>query len=116
MEKKIKFANKLFAILIMSLFLMFASAGTIHGQTVMHNGLSFIAIPKEHKSQPQKTPLTYTDTKGVTYEVYVSNPIGGKYFIYKTSKKGNVYKYYFPKKVQFEMDKEYSLYKNKNTK
>lgn len=59
MERKIKFANKLFAILLMSLFLLFASAGTIHGQTVMHNGLSFTAIPKEHKSQPQNTSNIY---------------------------------------------------------
>lgn len=70
---------------------MLLIAAPAAGQTVTKdaNG-NYVAVKRAETAT--KTGNTYTDAKGVVYEVYRSAK--GKLFYYRTSKAGNVYKAY----------------------
>ena len=76
------------ALLMAVLLLMAAPAA---GQTVKQdaNG-NYVSVKRAETAT--KTGNTYTDAKGVVYDVYRSAK--GKLFYYRTSKAGNVYKSY----------------------
>ena len=75
--------------LILAVLLLLAAPAA--GQTVKQdaNG-NYVAVKRAETAT--KTGNTYTDSKGVVYDVYRSAK--GKLFYYRTSKAGNVYKAY----------------------
>lgn len=65
------------------------------GQNVVRDANGNFTAISSHKTDSLKATLTtyvYTDKKGEKYPVYVTTK--GKYFISRTSAKGNVYKFY----------------------
>ena len=70
---------------------MLLIAAPAAGQTVTKdaNG-NYVSVKRAETAT--KTGQTYTDSKGVKYDVYRSAK--GKLFYYRTSKAGNVYKSY----------------------
>lgn len=75
--------------LILAVLLLLAAPAA--GQTVKQdaNG-NYVAVKRAETAT--KTGNTYTDSKGVVYDVYRSAK--GKLFYYRTSKAGNIYKAY----------------------
>lgn len=75
--------------LLMAVMLLIAAPAA--GQTVTKdaNG-NYVSVKRAETAT--KTGQTYTDSKGVVYDVYKSAK--GKLFYYRTSKAGNVYKAY----------------------
>ena len=70
---------------------LLAMAAPAAGQTVKQDAHgNYVAVKRAETAT--KTGNTYTDSKGVVYDVYRSAK--GKLFYYRTSKAGNVYKAY----------------------
>ncbi len=75
--------------LILAVMLLIAAPAA--GQTVKQDAQgNYVAVKRAETAT--KTGQTYTDSKGVVYDVYRSAK--GKLFYYRTSKAGNVYKSY----------------------
>ncbi len=79
--------------LILAVLLLIAAPAA--GQTVKQdtNG-NYVSVKRAETVT--KTGNTFTDSKGVVYDVYKSAK--GKLFYYRTSKSGNVYKCYIQTK------------------
>jgi nitrous oxide reductase accessory protein NosL len=75
--------------LLMAVLLLLAAPAACQTVTKDASG-NYIAVKRAETAT--KTGNTYTDAKGVKYEVYKSAK--GKLFYYRTSKAGNVYKSY----------------------
>lgn len=86
------------AIMLMSAVLG-AQADNQNTVSYTQNGTEFVQTPKESKGTKEtKTGCTWTDSKGVKYDIYMSSK--GRCYVYKTSKKtGKEYKYYLPKEM-----------------
>lgn len=96
--------NKLAVVLILSLMLLFASAGVL-GQS-LKNYKGEIIYKEQPKNDVKATSYTYEDKGGNIYSVYVTSK--KKFFIYKVSKKtGKYYKYYLPEKYQEKLRESY---------
>lgn len=96
-----KYQEDFMQLWLIIIFLMVAILGIpamCNAQNVTQHGNTFVAqksskANKQGKETP--TPYTYQDTKGKTYQVYLSAT--GKAFIKKTSQKtGREYKQYLP--------------------
>ncbi len=75
--------------LILAVLLLLAAPAA--GQTVKQDAQgNYVAVKRAETAT--KTGNTYTDSKGVVYDVYRSAK--GKLFYYRTSKAGNIYKAY----------------------
>ena len=75
--------------LILAVLLLLAAPAA--GQTVKQDAQgNYVSVKRAETAT--KTGQTYTDSKGVVYDVYKSAK--GKLFYYRTSKAGNVYKAY----------------------
>lgn len=97
------------AIMLLSVVLG-ASAGVKKSVEYTQNGTEFVETPKSNNggAKETKTGCTWTDSKGVKYDIYMSSK--GRCYVYKTSKKtGKQYKYYLPK----EMDAQVAAQMNK---
>lgn len=83
--------------IILCIVLMLSSY-TLFSQNVVKQGNTFTIVNSSKlnaSSKETKTEFVFTDSKGVTYPIYLSST--GKAFIYKTSKKtGKQYKQYLP--------------------
>lgn len=91
-----KFNHPVFISIIMLITLAYVLALSAHAQNVVQQGKVFVEQPsgRSHKATEIKTEYTYQDSKGNVDTVYLSTT--GKAFIFKVSKKGNVYKKYLP--------------------
>lgn len=71
-----------------------------------YNASDFVDNKAKTEQTEQKTTMTYTDLKGVRYDVYRTK--NGALYIKRISKKtGKEYKYYLPKAVQEAMGRKY---------
>lgn len=91
------------AIMLLSVVLG-ASADNKKSVEYTQNGTEFVETPKSNKggAKETKTGCTWTDSKGVKYDIYMSSK--GRCYVYKTSKKtGKQYKYYLPKEIDAQV-------------
>ena len=91
------------AIMLLSVVLG-AQAGVKKSVEYTQNGTEFVETPKSNNggAKETKTGCTWTDSKGVKYDIYMSSK--GRCYVYKTSKKtGNTYKYYLPKEMDAQV-------------
>lgn len=91
------------AIMLLSVVLG-ASAGVKKSVEYTQNGTEFVETPKSNNggAKETKTGCTWTDSKGVKYDIYMSSK--GRCYVYKTSKKtGKTYKYYLPKEIDAQV-------------
>lgn len=91
------------AIMLLSVVLG-ASAGVKKSVEYTQNGTEFVETPKSNNggAKETKTGCTWTDSKGVKYDIYMSSK--GRCYVYKTSKKtGKQYKYYLPKEMDAQV-------------
>lgn len=86
--------NYVIVALLIPFLIALLFSGICSGQNVVRDSKgNFIAANAQKDTTGAKlTTYTYTDAKGATYPVYVSEK--GKFFVIKTSKTGNVYKMY----------------------
>lgn len=78
--------------IILVISILIVSFGTqAQNATIDKNG-NFTATATTQQSTSKSTGKTFTDAKGKVYGVWVSK--NGKYFVIKTSAKGNMYNYY----------------------
>lgn len=105
--KKLIFA----AIMLLTLCVNNSSA-----QDVVREGKTFKQVNKSvsHKADTLVTQYTYIDNMGIEYPIIINKNTGSCY-IWKTSKKGNMYKSYMKPEVSAQIAKELNIeYKPKN--
>lgn len=88
-----------------SLLLSFVPA---HAQDYTRNGKTFVATQKSSESTDVKSGYTYKDSKGKTYDIYVSKS-GACYIKRVSSKTGKEYKSYLSKEISSEICKELGI-------
>lgn len=78
-------------------------------QTYNRKGNNFEQVSSKNTgSKSTKTQYTWTDSRGKTYPIYITN--NGRCFINKVSaKSGKEYKYYLPKEVSQQIAKELGI-------
>lgn len=97
---------------VILLTMVLLGVSPVYAQQVQQKGNNFSQVTTKERSKETKTQYTYTDSKGVTYPIYLSST--GKAFIKKKSKKtGKEYKQYLPEVGKKINPKAYS---NTNSK
>lgn len=87
--------KKLFVIVAMLLVCNFVVLSN-DTTSVKLEGKNIVVTSNKSKTHDTKTGYTY-EVKGVKYDIYKTSR--GKYYILRTSKKGNTYKMYITDKV-----------------
>lgn len=95
----------LLAVVAISLLLSFGSA---YAQDYTRQGKTFVATQKSSESTDVKSGYTYKDSKGKTYDIYVSKS-GACYIKRTSSKTGKEYKSYLSKEISAEICKELGI-------
>ena len=96
--------KKIFVAAIMLLSVVLgAQADNKKGVEYTQNGTEFVQTPKSNNggAKETKTGCTWTDSKGVKYDIYMSSK--GRCYVYKTSKTSKTYKYYLPKEIDAQV-------------
>ena len=86
--------------------LLFSSP--VFAQDYTRQGKEFVAAQKSSSSTDVKSGYTYKDSKGKTYDIYVSKS-GACYIKRTSSKTGKEYKSYLSKEISAEICKELGI-------
>ena len=90
---------------------LFMGATISYSQSYVRNGKEYSSVVKKKaKSEEKKTGYTWKDSKGKTYDIYMSSK-GSCYIIRTSSKTGKEYKSYLPKDVSEEIGRELGIRK-----
>lgn len=81
----------------MAMAMLFVCAIAFGQQKTRIEGDKVIQIETKKGNENKSTTLTYVDSKGKEYPIYISNK--GRCFYYKKSKSGNEYKRYLDKET-----------------
>ena len=101
-ENKMK---KIFVSAVVGLLLATASS---FAQDYVRNGKEFSSVQKSSTSTDKKSGYTWKDSKGKTYDIYVSAS-GACYIIRTSSKTGKTYKSYLSKEISAEICRELGI-------
>ena len=79
-----------------------------HAQDYTRQGKTFVATQKSSESTDVKSGYTYKDSRGKTYDIYISKS-GACYIKRTSSKTGKEYKSYLSKEISAEICKELGI-------
>ena len=104
--------KKIFVSAVVGLLLATASS---FAQDYTRNGKEFSAVQKSSTSADKKSGYTWKDSKGKTYDIYVSAS-GACYIIRTSSKTGKTYKSYLSKEISAEICRELGIKREEKSK